>query len=160
MNGGLTNDGGLFPSFTSAAADLLKAGYDLRFRATGRSMLPTIADGEVITVEQIAAGDVGVGDIVLYATQGSVIAHRVQRIERDRGRVVFLRLRGDASEGCDEPVLPSQVLGRVVTVEREGRKIELTGLQAKLARRLRACASRIHRGIRRKFHLLSFMRTA
>jgi signal peptidase I len=131
------------PWFTDAAADLLASGYGLRFRATGRSMYPAIAEGEIITVERIAAEDVRLGDILLVRVQKSVIAHRVEKIWRDHNRVTYLVLRGDAAEYCDEPVLPEHVLGRVVAVDRQGRRINMAGGRVRLLRRLRTYASRI-----------------
>jgi hypothetical protein len=81
--------------------------------------------------------DVRSGDIVFYRTPKSVIAHRVEKIGRNSGSVTVLLLRGDACEHCDDPVLPAQVLGRVVAVEREGRQIKLVGRRAWIEQRLR-----------------------
>lgn len=136
------------PSFADAAADLLASGCRLRFRATGRSMQPAISDGEMITVEPVSVADVRRGDIVLYRTQKCVIAHRVQKIERDSERVAVLLLRGDTCEHFDGPVLPSQVLGRVVTVDRGGRQIDLIGKTTLLRQRFH---TRVHK-IRRMLH--------
>jgi signal peptidase I len=131
------------PFFADAAVDLLTSGYRLRFLAPGRSMQPAIAEGEAITVERISAGEVKIGDIILYRAERSVIAHRVEKIGRDRDRVTFLLLRGDASEDCDDPVLPAQVLGKVVAVDREGRRIDVTGRRARLRQRFRVRVSRM-----------------
>ncbi len=136
------------PSFADTAADLLASGYRLRFRATGRSMQPAIGEEEVITVERISADDVRIGDIVLYRAKQSVIAHRVEKIERDAERVTCLLLRGDASEDCDDRVLPAQVLGRVVAIDREGRRISVVSPRAKLGQRFRAYVSKIKGVIR------------
>jgi signal peptidase I len=149
MNGSFLNN--TSRCFTDAAADLLASGYGLRFRATGRSMYPAIAEGEIITVERIAADDVRLGDILLVRVQKSVIAHRVEKIGRELNRVTFLLLRGDAAEYCDEPVVPEQVLGRVVAVYRQGRRINVAGRRFRLLRRIRTYASRI----RGTFRLLS-----
>jgi signal peptidase I len=40
-------------------------------------------------------------------------------------------LRADASYNCDYPVQPEQILGKVVSVERAGRRIDLYALSAK-----------------------------
>ena len=51
----------------------------------------------------ISADDVRIRDIVLYRAKQSVIAHRVEKIEREAERVTCLLLRGDASEDdCDD----------------------------------------------------------
>lgn len=132
------------PSFADAVADLLESGCRLRFQATGRSMHPAIGEGEMITVERVSVEDVRSGDVVLYRTQKCVIAHRVEKIERDCDSVTVLVLRGDACEHCDDPVLPSQVLGRVVAVDRDGRQIAV-GRRALLLQRFHAHVSRIKR---------------
>jgi hypothetical protein len=40
-------------------------------------MYPTIRENEAITVEPVAPQDVKVGDIILYRSGESVVAHRV-----------------------------------------------------------------------------------
>ncbi|MDA2910073.1 hypothetical protein MYX04_03955 [Nitrospiraceae bacterium AH_259_D15_M11_P09] len=142
--------------FSDVSAELLRRGARVRFRATGRSMQPTIHEGEAITVEPVAPAAVTRGDILLYRWERGVIAHRVIRIERKKGGAVTqssvlsphdsLILRGDASASCDCPVEPEQVLGKVVAVERAGRRIDLAGRRAKLKRTCRVWASRlVHR---------------
>jgi signal peptidase I len=133
------------PSFADTAADLLASGCRLRFRATGRSMQPAIGEGEMITVEPVSVEDVRSGDIVFYRTQKCVIAHRVEKIKRDSGRVTVLVLRGDTCEHLDAPVLPSQVLGRVVAVDRGGRQIDLVGKMTLLRQRFRTLLHKIRR---------------
>ena len=161
--------------FADMAAELVERGHSVRFRAPGRSMHPTIREGETITVEPIAPTAVKRGHIILYRSESGVIAHRVARIEqrassseatlkaarpvldprfergdpqgrkrrsssppaspeRSRwraGAALFFILRGDASFSCDYPVKPEQILGKVVYVERAGRRIDLYTLSAK-----------------------------
>ena len=81
-------------------AELLSRGTTVRFRPSGRSMYPSIQEGELITVEPVVPSDVKLGDIILYRldrdrpTQSSVlspqsssgvIAHRVVGTERKQG---------------------------------------------------------------------------
>ena len=98
------------------------------------------------------------GDIVLYRTEAGVIAHRVIRIERrnpcseaplraeeqiskprhspsqstELSPHQLFFLRGDASENCDRPIEGEQILGKVVSVERDGRLIDPYSLNAKV----------------------------
>jgi signal peptidase I len=120
--------------FLEVSTGLLSQGYGVRFRPGGLSMHPTIRDGEPVTVEPIEASRVKRGDIILYKTERGLVAHRVVRIERggDGDRVFYLR--GDASTSGDAPVMAEQILGRVVVVERRGRKIALRGYRARLSR--------------------------
>jgi signal peptidase I len=111
-------------------------------------MMPTIFNGERITVRPIEPSDIEPGDIILYRYPGSVIAHRVVRIEkRDSGAPRFI-LRGDALGAPDEVVEVDQVLGKVVFVERSGRSIDLYSRRVKIIRMLRLCASHIKRWAR------------
>jgi len=112
-------------------------------------MQPTIEDGEVITVAPVTPRAVKRGDILLYQNELGVFAHRVVRITGSGRRedVVYL-LRGDASVSSDDPVRPAQVLGRVLTVQRAGRRIDLTSRRAQWLHAARACASPIIRWLR------------
>jgi signal peptidase len=133
--------------FTDVSTELLRSGQSIRFQAPGRSMYPTIKEHETITVQSVATSGVKTGDIILYRLEAVVIAHRVVRIERgEHGGSRFI-LRGDASGAPDEPVEPAQVLGKVVSVERGGRSIDLYSRRAKMLRTAYVWASRVKRWI-------------
>jgi hypothetical protein len=115
--------------FLDVSTELLLSGYGIRFRPGGQSMTPTIRDGEAVTVEPVKAADVRRGEIILYRTERGLIAHRVVSI-REAGAATGKRtfyLRGDASDGCDAPVSEEQIMGKIVAVERHGRKENLSG---------------------------------
>ena len=119
--------------------ELLSQGTTVHFRPSGRSMYPSIREGEVITVDPVASSDVKLADIVLYRSETGLIAHRVVEIASRDARV--FRLRGDASLSSDEPVGAEQILGRVVGVQRNGRSIQLASRGAKLWHKARRLAS-------------------
>jgi phage repressor protein C with HTH and peptisase S24 domain len=52
--------------FGSVIQGLLSEGIGFRFRAQGRSMHPTIRDGEILHVMPVAVDTVRNGDIVLF----------------------------------------------------------------------------------------------
>ena len=124
---------------------LLRDGQSVRFRAPGRSMYPTIREGEAITVEPILPSEVKVGDIILYRSDDGVIAHRVARIERGENDGRRFILRADTWGEYDEPVHADQVMGKVVSTERGGRIINpyCTGAKARLL--IHTIASRLKR---------------
>jgi len=184
-------------TFVDLTTELLQRGTPIRFRATGISMQPTIANGETIIIEPVLPSEIEWWDIILYKTQTGVIAHRViqikamepspqmdcssseaplkrssplsfallkSRFQRDdpQGRSPLLKrsahgfsalshqhslltflTRGDAFETPDGPVKPDQILGRVVSVERNGRCIDLGGKKAKVLFLTRNLASRL-----------------
>jgi signal peptidase I len=103
--------------------ELLGEGFCINFHTPGQSMYPTIRDGEKVSVEPVLERDIKRGDILLYKCHGRLIAHRVIRIHSREEK--SLVLRGDALNEPDAPVKFNQVLGRVVAVERGGRKLKL-----------------------------------
>jgi signal peptidase I len=129
--------------FLDISTELLSRGYSIRFRPGGHSMHPTIRDGEVVTVSPVDARMVKRGDILFYRSEHGVIAHRVVRIREEKSAQRVFILRGDASHSCDEPVRAEQVLGRVISVERDGRKIDLTNRRFRLLSAARVRASQI-----------------
>lgn len=134
--------------FAGVNNELLNLGCCVSFRAPGNSMRPTIFDGEMITVRPVSPSDIKPGDIILYRYPGSIVAHRVVRIEKRDSDVPRFILRGDALGAPGEAVEVDQVLGKVVSVERGGRSIDLYSRKVKIIRMLRLCASYIKRWAR------------
>jgi hypothetical protein len=143
--------------FIDISTELLRRGQSVRFRAPGLSMHPAIKEGETITVVPISSFNIKHGDILLYLTGKKVIAHRVVRIEREKSdfathskalnpQLIFT-LRGDASPTSDDPVEAQKVLGKVVSVERLGRKIDLYSRKARMFRLAYTWASRLKRSV-------------
>jgi hypothetical protein len=119
-------------AFLEVSTELLRRGYGVRFCAEGASMHRTIRTGEAITVEPVSPADLKSGDIALYHSGRGATAHRVVRIERERGQAPVFVMRGDAASSADEPVEAQQILGKVVAVERRGRSIDLNTRRAKM----------------------------
>lgn len=148
-----------FPSsfclFTDVTTGLLRQGYGVRFCAKGWSMYPTIKDGEMITVEPVVPSQVKRGDILVHHNGRGMIAHRVVRIPRKKALLnpedsilgTSFVLRGDASSTCDEPVEGDQVLGKVVSVERNGRLIDLDSWKSMILFASHLCTSHFKRSI-------------
>lgn len=134
--------------FVDLNSDLLRNGRSVRFSAPGHSMYPTIRDGETLIVQPIKAARVAVGDIILHAVDQRLIAHRVVKIVNSKsfpaadGACEFI-FKADASSSLNEPVKPSQILGKVVSIERNGTAIDPYCLKAKLACLPRLFANRL-----------------
>ena len=129
--------------------ETLNCGHSIRFRAPGDSMYPTICDGDLITVEPILPFDVVVGDIILYRHQSGVVAHRVVDIEAPQSSVLSpqhcFTLRGDAAINNDFPVHADQILGKIVSLERNGQFLDPYCLRIKLLYKTRRLAARLKR---------------
>lgn len=107
--------------FREVSEQLLSEGLAVRFRAGGVSMEPAIRDGDLITVARVSVDEVKRGDVVFYASGRRTIAHRVVEIRRDGAATPTFIVRGDAREECDAPVVATQIIGKVVAVERAKR---------------------------------------
>src|SRR5207237_3650565 len=63
----------------SLAAEVLQSIGELRFRASGISMLPALWPGDCLTIRAHSIEEVQQGDIVLYARGGRFFIHRIMR---------------------------------------------------------------------------------
>jgi signal peptidase I len=152
-NGVWIDDAKILPELIS---DLLTDGRKVRFCAPGDSMYPTILNGDEITVESIKPEAINVGDIILYRNKNSVIAHRVVRTE-NKSESHFQSLvltpqthfifRGDAAVVFDDPVSAEQILGKVICVEREGRRVNPYTRKAIIRYKARRLAARVKRSV-------------
>jgi hypothetical protein len=157
--------------FIDLSAGLLHQGQSVRFCASGQSMHPTIKEGEIITVVPVAVCDIRRGDILFYKLGKKVVAHRLISIKEEKSNSTshssanslnhsptqsmthastlnsmrLFILRGDASLTCDEPVGTHQILGKVVSVEKRSRSLNLYSRKARIFRFAYAWASRLKR---------------
>ncbi|HKO03094.1 MAG TPA: hypothetical protein VJW51_00005, partial [Candidatus Acidoferrales bacterium] len=109
--------------FAALADDLLAQGLSIRFRAGGESMRPAIGDGENIEVSPAETEGLRPGDILLTQGDDGFKAHR---LVGEGGESSNFQTRGDASRGVDSRSR-GRIVGRVVSVERNGRRIGLVG---------------------------------
>jgi hypothetical protein len=136
-----------FCHFGNLSVELLSLGLGVRFRAPGTSMHPTIRHGDLITVEPVAPANLRRGDIILYRLRTVFIAHRLVNIEEKNGCGLSFIVRGDASITCDAPVKSAQVLGKVVCLERDCRRIDPYSLKVRLWSMLYLWLARLKRGV-------------
>ena len=87
-------------------------------------MAPFIRDGDVITLAPLDPKDrLRLGEVVAFQhpQSGKLVVHRV--VARQQRAVL---IRGDAVDGCSDGLIPmDSVLGRLVKVERGGRRVSL-----------------------------------
>lgn len=82
------------------------------------SMEPTLEPADVVLVYHVDPGEIAVGDVITFRTQGSTFptTHRVTEVvpTNDFDSGVGFRTKGDANPDVDAALLPgSQVIGRV-----------------------------------------------
>jgi len=102
------------------AAEIVRGFGSLRLQVTGQSMLPSVWPGDVLLIKRCRIGEISSGDIVLYAREGRLFAHRVicAAPDREKARLVT---RGDGLPSQDFPVSAEELLGRVSQIVRDGK---------------------------------------
>jgi len=101
--------------------EVLAKGNTLRFRALGGSMFPFIRAGDIITAKPILPENLTVGEVLFYYKDGKFFAHRLK--EKSSNRLMITR--GDNLPFDDHFITPSEVLGKIVMIERKGKKIDM-----------------------------------
>lgn len=108
--------------FVELSNEILACGCKLRFRAKGGSMHPFIRDGDILVIAPIDAWKISLGDVIFHRIKGGgVAAHRVIKKFFQGGKLIFIT-KGDSSSGYGDKVLLEEVLGRVIAIERNGRR--------------------------------------
>jgi signal peptidase I len=105
--------------------EMIRDGYRVRLQAAGKSMYPFIRDGDIIEIERVNVQQIKLGDIIFYHNEDrGIFAHRVIRKSSGNLDPLFIT-KGDANSDSGEEVKPDKILGRVITIERNGQKIRL-----------------------------------
>jgi len=105
-------------------ADALCRRGAISLRVLGGSMWPWLRSGDVISVRREDPARIHPGDIVLFAREGRLFAHRVIRKAFCEGRAVLVT-KGDALPRPDVPLSGDELLGRVVSFRRGRRRVAL-----------------------------------
>jgi signal peptidase I len=117
---------------------------EVRLRVLGTSMVPAVLPGDLVSIRRASLDEISLGEVVLFLQNGRLFVHRV--VGRNEASAAgnpeepCLITRGDRLRHDDPPVSSQELLGRVVSVERDNRNIELAphGSKGQFARLLRA----------------------
>jgi signal peptidase I len=119
--------------FTELALQILDDGNSLRFRAHGESMNPFIRNGDILEVQPVSGDTCRRGDVLLCKFEGQrIVAHRVISIQGGKGQRSLV-MKGDSALCKDGITNYEQVLGRVVSLEREGKEIRIDSTKHRLS---------------------------
>jgi len=102
------------------AAEILSLGGEIRLRALGSSMLPSVWPGDILTIEGTSCHVTVPGDIVLVLRDQRPFIHRVEEKRVCNGHLQWIT-RGDAVPESDPPVATSELLGKVSCIQRNHR---------------------------------------
>lgn len=105
----------------SLVAEVVRTYGQVHLKVSGTSMLPSIWPGDVLTISPVDIADVIAGQIVVFSRSSFLVTHRV--ICNSGSTLVT---RGDSLPLADPPISKDELLGRVVSVLRNGRHIDLS----------------------------------
>lgn len=105
-------------------AEALKRRGRIALRVYGTSMLPWVRPKDIALIRQTTIEHVRCGDIVLFRRDNHLLVHRI--VEK-KGSLEAAKLfsKGDAHPTHDGVVAEQELLGRVVRIYRNGRRIDL-----------------------------------
>lgn len=99
-------------------------------RVTGTSMLPSLLPKDLLFLQRVDAAKMEAGDVVLFKCGSRLLVHRIVFVNGEN-----LTTRGDALRCCDANIKRTEVLAKVCSIERFGRRFSPQPL-GKLARML------------------------
>src|ERR1700692_186590 len=111
------------------AGEIVRSFGEVRLRVFGTSMVPSIHPGDLLTIQRAGLSEISTGEVVLFFQKGRLFVQRVVD-QKVAGTAVclegsYLITRGDRLRHDDPPVSSSELLGRVVCIERDNRKVEI-----------------------------------
>jgi protein involved in polysaccharide export with SLBB domain len=106
-------------NYPDVAESILRNNINMKVPVTGDSMSPLLRTGDSIYVEPVKAKDLSAGDILVYKTEGNMVAHRLIRILRSNGKFMFLT-KGDTFSSADSLLKESDLIGRVYATGKHG----------------------------------------
>jgi hypothetical protein len=92
-------------------------------------MVPSILPGDLVLIQRASPHEISPGEVVLFLQEGRLFVHRVvdRKVVATAGRSEksCLITRGDRLRHEDPPVTEPELLGRLVSIERDHQKVEL-----------------------------------
>jgi len=100
-------------------ADVARSFGKVHLKVAGTSMLPSLWPGDILKVCPVNIADVPAGDVVVFSRNSFLVTHRVIC---NSGSTLITR--GDSLTSADPPVSGEELLGRVVSIHRAGRRVD------------------------------------
>jgi signal peptidase I len=111
------------------AGEVIRNFGEVRLRVFGTSMVPSVLPGDLVLIQRAMLEEILPGEIAVFLRMGRLFVHRVadRKVMATTGgdKELFLITRGDRQRDNDSPVSSSELLGRVVSIERERRNIKV-----------------------------------
>jgi len=90
----------------------------------GESMCPMLKRGDIITIRGTSPENIRLGDIVVFATNGTLCTHRLI-MKISRGERFILVTKSDSAFVIDRPFCDKKLLGKVVEIKKDAMTLNL-----------------------------------
>ena len=120
---------------TEMLQEQLSTNKNAAFRVISNSMEPFINVGDRVIIEAANTTQLIPGDIILYFNGHRFCTHRLVRIFKNIKATKFIT-KGDNLLGFDLPFDEEKYLGRVITVLRKNKKIDLNQKRYRLVNKI------------------------
>lgn len=111
--------------FTELSTNILSQEGSLNIKVHGFSMYPFIRNGDIISIHPCNASFLRLGDVALYhVDRKKLVAHRIVGKHIQHGQI-FLRMCADATLDYNEWIPACNVLGKIVSIQREQKVLHL-----------------------------------
>lgn len=99
--------------------DSLKKQKRFKIQSQGTSMLPILHPGDILFIRKISFQKIKVNDVILVKKNRNIFAHRVIYKQK------YLITKGDNNLKSDGKILPSQIIGLIYQIKRNGKIINI-----------------------------------
>jgi signal peptidase I len=106
------------------AGEVVRNFGEVRLRVFGMSMVPSVIPGDMVLIQRAALEEILPGEIAVFLREERLFVHRVvdrkiMSVAGSGNEELCLITRGDRQRDCDLPVSSSELLGRVICIERD-----------------------------------------
>lgn len=109
-------------------------------KISGLSMAPLLKPGDSLLIRH-GVGKIRIGDVIVFKASEKLLVHRVVSRRKTREGEVLLA-KGDRSRVFDEPIVPGQVIGKVLEAQGPSGRLRLTSRSWRLTNFCLAALSR------------------
>ena len=125
--------------FHRVLGEMLQEAYQknqgLNIKIVTGSMSPLIEAGDVVRIIPVEPSGIHTGDIVAFREGPRIVVHRIVGKIRSNRQVTGFHQRSDTS-GLAGVIASQDVIGRVVTITKEGREIYLDTARCRISSRI------------------------
>ncbi len=121
----------------------LESNLSLKFKVTSRSMEPLIRVDDQVVVTRLNPAELVSGEIIMFEKGSIFCCHRFITREIFCG-ITYYVTKGDRLFGFDLPFPTDKILGKVESIERKQRVIDLTNQDTQLLSRILGFVFRVH----------------